>query len=111
GDIAHLSREVARHEVDAVGKILPGPGHTLYVGLSAEAPFGAYFPRHARHFGGKRAQLVDHGVDGGLELETFAFDVNRDLLRQVSTCHRFAHVGDVAHLPREIARHEVDAIG
>ena len=37
--------------------------------------------------------------------------VHRDLLRQVSVGHRNRHVGDVAHLVGQIARHRVDVVG
>ena len=40
-------------------------------GLTAELAFGADFARDARHFGGKRVELVDHRVDGLLELREF----------------------------------------
>ena len=53
GDVAHLGGQVAGHEVHVVGQILPGAGHALHVGLSAELAFGADFAGHARHFGGE----------------------------------------------------------
>src|SRR6185312_7959976 len=35
-DVPHLAGEAARHEVDAVGEVLPGAGDPLDVGLAAE---------------------------------------------------------------------------
>src|SRR5439155_1738692 len=36
GDVADLAGQVRRHRVDAVGEVLPRPGHALHVGLPAE---------------------------------------------------------------------------
>ena len=71
-DVAHLGRQVAGHEVDGVGEILPGARDAFHVGLAAEFAFGADFAGHARHFRGERPQLIDHRVDGVLQLEDFA---------------------------------------
>ena len=43
-------------------------------------------------------ELVDHRVDGVLELEDLALDVDGDLAGQVARGHRLGDVGDVAHL-------------
>ena len=56
GDVAHLRGEVAGHEVDRVGQVLPGAGDALHVRLAAELAFGADLARHARHFRGERAR-------------------------------------------------------
>ena len=56
------------------------PATPLHVGLPAELAFGADFAGHAGHFGGERAQLIDHRVDGVLEFEDFASDIDGDLL-------------------------------
>ena len=72
GDVAHLGGQVAGHEVDAVGQVLPGAGHAFDLGLAAELAFGADFAGHARHFGGERTQLIDHRVDGVLQFEELA---------------------------------------
>jgi hypothetical protein len=55
------------------------PGHHR---LAAELAFGADLARDARHFRGEGAQLIDHRVDGFLELEDLAAHVDGDLLRQ-----------------------------
>ena len=72
--------------------------------LAAELAFGADLARHARHFGGERAQLVHHRVDGFLELQDLAAHVHRDLARQVAARDGDGHFGDVAHLAGEVAR-------
>ena len=64
--------QVAGHGVDVVGEVLPGAGHARHVGLAAQPAFGADFARHARHFAGEAVELVDHGVDGFLQLQNFA---------------------------------------
>src|SRR4029077_19566349 len=74
GDVAYLRRQVRRHEVDAVGQILPGAAYSGDLRLAAELAFGANLARHARHFGGEGVQLVHHRVDGVLKLENFAAD-------------------------------------
>ncbi len=111
GDVAHLAGQVAGHEVHAVGQVLPRAGDARHVGLAAELAFGAHLAGHAGHFGGERAELIDHRVDRVLQLEDFALHVDRDLLRQVAGGHGRRHVGDVAHLGRQVAGHEVHAVG
>src|SRR2546423_1841345 len=67
--------------------------------------------RPPRHLGGEGVQLVHHGVDGFLELQDLAADVDGDLLGQVAVGDGDRHVGDVADLGGQIARHRVDAFG
>src|SRR5204862_315987 len=68
-DVADLAGQVAGHEVHAVGQVLPRAGHTPNVGLSAELSLGADLARHAGHFRGVTGELIDHRVDGVLQLE------------------------------------------
>src|SRR5438552_8276816 len=75
-----------------------------------EPSFGTDLAGHARDFRGKRRELVHHRVDGVLELEDLALDVHRDLLRQVPARHGFGHVGDIAHLTGQVARHRVHTL-
>src|SRR5262245_49635983 len=84
GDVAHVVHQVARHRVDALGQILPGAGDAEHVGLPAQAPVGADFARHARHLAGEGIQLVDHRVDGLLQLQDLATDIDGDLLGEVA---------------------------
>src|SRR5439155_12564356 len=74
GDVAHLRGQVRSHEVDIVGEVLPGAGDLGHFGLAAELALGADFTRDACYFGGERVELVDHRVDGFLQLEDFARD-------------------------------------
>src|SRR5438445_2752699 len=110
-DAAHLVGEVAGHQVDAVGEVLPGSGDALDLGLAAQLAFRPNLASHPGDFRGKGVQLVDHDVDRVLELEDFALHVDRDLLRQVAAGDGGGDLGDVAHLGGEVARHRVDVVG
>src|SRR6187549_1221772 len=50
---ANLVGEIGGHGVHVVGEVLPHTRHTLHFSLAAQFSFGAYFTRHARHFGGE----------------------------------------------------------
>src|SRR5581483_7948236 len=111
GDVTHLPGQVGRHQVDVVGEVLPGTRDALDFGLAAELALGADLVRHVRYFRGERVELVHHRVDGVLQLENLAFDVDDDLLRQIATRHGSGHLGDVAHLTRQVGGHQVDVVG
>ena len=81
------------------------------IGLAAELAFGADLARHARHFGREAVQLVHHRVDGLLQLQDLALHVDRDLARQVAARDGRRHLGDVAHLARQVAGHGIDVVG
>src|SRR4029079_10590094 len=110
-DVAHLGGQVARQQVDVVGEVLPGAGDAGHDGLAPELAFGADLARDAGDFGGERAQLVHHGVDGFLQLQDLAAHVDGDLLRQVAVGDRNRHLGDVADLAGQVVGHRVDALG
>src|SRR5438309_8893712 len=111
GDVADLSRQITRHEVDALGQIFPNTAHVTNLRLAAELAFGADFAGDAGDFGGERIQLIDHRVDRFFELQDFAAHVGGDLLRQVAIGHGDRNVGDVSHLRGQIAGHNIDALG
>src|SRR5215204_1908551 len=54
---------------------------TCSVRLAAELALGADFARDARHLAGEGVELIDHRVDGVLQFEDFALDVDGDLAR------------------------------
>src|SRR6185503_17909037 len=110
-DVAHLAGEVAGHGVDGVGEVLPGAGHALDLGLAAEASVRADLAGHPGDFGSERRELVHHRVDGDLQLQDLALDVDRDLLGEVAGGHGLGDVRDVADLHGERARHHVDGVG
>ena len=111
GDVADLARQVRGHRVDVVGQIFPGAGHARHLRLAAQLAFGAHFAGHAAHFAGEGVELVDHRVDGVLQLENFAAHGHGDFFRQVAVGHGGGHLGDVAHLRGEVGRHRVDRVG
>src|SRR5262249_29299048 len=94
GNVSHLPGQVTGHEVDVVGEVFPRPGHAFPFTTLFRSAFGADFARHARDFRGERTELVDHRVDGVLEFENLAFDINRDLLRQVAVGYCRGDLGD-----------------
>ena len=110
-DVAHLRGQVARHEVDVVGEVLPRARDARDLRLTTELAVRADLARDARHFAGERVELVHHRVDGVLQLENLAAHVDRDLARQVAAGHRGRHFGDVAHLVGQVARHRVHRVG
>ena len=111
GDVADLSGQVGRQQVDVVGQVLPGAGGAGHHGLAAEAAVGADLARDARHFGGERAKLLGRGVERFLQQQQFAAHVHGDLLRQVAAGDGGRHLGDVADLRGQVRRHEVDVVG
>src|SRR5207244_7496206 len=48
--------------------------------------------------------------DGVLELQDFALDVDRVLLREVAAGDGRRHLGDVSHLGRQVVGHRVDVV-
>src|SRR4029077_6286574 len=111
GDVAHLVGQVRGHRVDALGQILPGAGDAEHVGLTAELAFGADLAGNAGDLAGKSIELIDHRVDGLLQLQDLARDIDGDLLRQIAAGDRGRHLGDVADLCRQVAGHRVDVVG
>ena len=103
-DVADLTREVAGHGVDVVRQVFPGAGRPLHVRLAAQPALGTHLARHARDFGGEGVELIDHDVDGVLQLEDLALHLDRDLFGEVAFLHRGRDLGDVAHLGREVGR-------
>src|SRR5207248_9517163 len=83
-DTTLLSSEVGGQRVDVVGEVLPGPGGTQHAGLAAQPAFGTHLACHATDFRGEGVQLVDHDIDGVLQLEDLAADFNGDLLGEVA---------------------------
>src|SRR5205823_12760228 len=110
-DAAHLVGEVGGHDVHVVGEVFPDAGHALDVGLTAEAAFSAHLAGDTRDLFGEGVQLVDHRVDGLLELGDLAAGVDSDLLREVAVLDRGCDLGDVADLAGEVAGHDVHVVG
>src|SRR5439155_15787422 len=111
GDVSHLAGEVAGHEVDVVGQVLPGPRYTPHLGLAAELSLRAHLACDSGDLVGERRQLVDHDVDGVLQFEDLALDVDGDLLGEIAARYRGRDLGDVAHLGGQVGRHVVHRVG
>src|SRR5207248_2643721 len=111
GDVADLGGQVGGQLIDVVGEVLPGAGGARHVGLAAQAAVATHLTRHSLHVALPIFQLIDHDVDRVLQLEDFALDVDRDLLRQVTTGDGGGDVGDVAHLGGQVACHRVHVVG
>src|SRR5438477_43617 len=82
-----------------------------HVRLAAELALGADLARDAGDLVGERAELVDHCVDGVLELEHLTLRVDGHFLREIAVRHGGRHLRDVAHLLSERVRHEVHVVG
>src|SRR5262249_23485790 len=111
GDVPDLRGQVAGHEVDAVGQVLPGAGDRTSVGQATEVSLRADLPRDPCHPGRERAELIDHRVDGVLQLKDLAAHVDGDLLREVARRDGGRHLGDVPDLRRQVTGHQVHAVG
>ena len=89
------------HRVDVVGEVLPGAGDAAHLRLAAELALGADLARDARHLAGEGVELIDHRVDGLLQLAGSRRCTSTVIfLRQVAARDRGRHLGDVAHLRR-----------
>src|SRR5262249_24865498 len=106
----NLAGEVRSHKVYVVGEILPGACHTRHDGLATELAFGSDFAGHAAHLAGESIELVDHGVDGVLQRQNFAFDFDGDLAAQVTASDAGGHVGDVANLGSAVIGHRINVV-
>ena len=92
-DITDLAGQIARHQIDTVGEILPRPRDAFDERLSSQLPFGSDLASHTRDLRRERAQLVDHRIDGGRGLEKLALQrspvaCKRHHLREVAVRHR-----------------------
>ena len=102
GDVSHLSGQVAGHQVDVVGEVLPDAADfDRDRGGLTELALGADLARDACHFGDESVELIDHRVDGVLQLQHLAAYVGGDLLAQVAVGDRADHA---LHLDRRDAR-------
>src|SRR5207245_2026545 len=84
---------------------------TLDVGLPAQLAFGTDLAGHPGDLAGEGVELVDHDVDGVLELEDLAPDIDRDLSGEVAAGHGRDDFGDVADLGGQAGGQLVDVVG
>src|SRR5207248_7141937 len=94
-----------------VGQVFPGARHAGHVGLTAETALRADLARHARDLAGEAVELVDHRVERLFELKDLAAHVDRYFAGQVAAGDRGRHLGVVADLTGEVARHGIHAVG
>jgi len=87
------------------------PATPRHLSLAAEFAFGADLAGHARHFRRKAIELIDHRIDGVLQLEDFALHVNGNLFGEVAIGNRRRDFRDVADLAGEVRGHEVHIVG
>ena len=109
-----MSREIAGHQIDVLGKIFPGAGDAFYFGLAAELSLRAYFTRHPRNFRRKCAQLIDHGVYNfcraqKLSLERLSFDLGGHRFGQIPFCDSADHARHFTRGTNQILYQNVDA--
>src|SRR5207248_1140758 len=109
-DVADLTREVAGHGVDVVRQVFPGAGRPLHVRLAAQPALGTHLARHARDFGGEGVELIDHHVDGVLQLEDLALHLDRDLFGGVAQGDRGPDLPYTTLFRSEVAGHVVDVV-
>src|SRR5207237_10080235 len=86
-------------------------GDAADLGLAAEFALRADLAGHTRDFGCERAKLIDHRINGVLELQDFTFDIDGDLFREVTVGDRGGHFGNIADLRGQITGHEIDIVG
>ena len=110
-DVPDLGGEVAGERVHVLGQVAPDAADAFHLRLPAELTVGADLARDARHLRRERAELVDHRVDGLLELEHLALDVDGDLPREVAVRDGRRDVRDVADLGGEVAGERVHVLG
>ena len=99
-------------EVHVVGEVLPDAGDAAHLRLAAELALGADFAGDAGHLR-RRSELswstIVLIVFFSSRISPFTSTVI--FLREVAVGDRGRHVGDVAHLGREVGGHGVDVVG
>ncbi len=106
GDVADLAGQVAGHARSTLSvrsfQVPPTPSTCAW---PPRRPSVADFAGDAGTSGAKRVQLIDHRVDGVLELEDFAAHLDGDLRGRSPARDRGGHLGDVAHLAGQVGGH------
>src|SRR5205807_516028 len=88
----------------------PGAGDIHNLRLASQSSFRAHFARDTRDLRGERAKLIHHRIDGVLQFENLALDVDRNFLGQISVSDGSRNFGDVAYLARQVTGHQVHAV-
>ncbi len=91
-------------------KVLPRAGDAGHVGLAAELAFGAHLARHARHLGRRTTMSWSTIVlMVSLSSRISPFTSTVIFFDRSPRADRRGHLGDVAHLGRQVAGHRVHA--
>src|SRR5205823_361065 len=107
GDVADLAGQVGCHRVRSVERRVGSDGDTTHLGLTTEPAFGADLAGDTGDLVGERRELVDHRVDGALQLEDLALRIDGDLLAEVPLRDGGRDLSDVADLAGEVGCHRV----
>src|SRR5690606_23178776 len=91
GDVADLVGQVGCHPIDVAREFPPDPGGVWYLSVATQDSLGADFSSDARHFVCKTRKLIDHGVDGALQVTQLAIRVDSDLFREITRSNRGRH--------------------
>ena len=102
GDVAHLAVRLPAMHVDVVGEIFPGAGDAGHSACPPSVPSVPTSRATRVTSPAKGIQLVDHGVDGVLELKNLALHVDRNFAREVAASDGGRDVGDVADLTGQV---------
>src|SRR5207245_1148712 len=111
GDIADLRGEVTAHGVDGVGQVFPRSCHPRNGRLPTKPALGRYLACLAGRRSSDVVELVNHRVDGVLQLQDLAFHIDRDFARKIAASDGRRDLSDVADLCSEVCRHRVHGIG
>jgi hypothetical protein len=91
--------------------VLPHAAHLdRHGGCLTELALGADLAGHARDLRDEAVELIDHRVDGALQLQHLTVDVGGDLLAQIAVGDRADHALHLARWPNEIVDQAVDRV-
>ena len=94
--------EICRHDVDGIGKVLPGSSDTRNLRLATKFALGAYFAGDAGDLRGEGIELIHHGIDGVLKLQDLPLHIDGDFSRQIAACDGGGDFSDISHLCRQV---------
>ena len=72
---------------------------------------GAHLSGYPGYFSGEAIELVDHGIDGILQFQYLALNLNRNLLREVTLSNCGSYHGDIPYLIGQIGCQGVHVVG
>jgi hypothetical protein len=110
-NVADLRCEIRGQHVDVVGQVFPCAGYPADFSLATQSALGADLLGDACNFCGEGVKLIDHLIDHVFDLKNLAFNIDRDLLRQVAVSDCRRDLGHVAQLDRQIRSQHVDVVG